>query len=109
MSPEEVVAQALDSILADPRPSTLVNRDRARIALHALKDARYAVVKLPESGGVDDDGQEWFCDGDFRVDHSSPGSEWPNLYAGSIPYEPDDLRREAAGMLAAANAAEADQ
>lgn len=45
---EAVVAEALNAMPADPRPSVLVNADRARAVLAALKAARIAVVELAE-------------------------------------------------------------
>lgn len=80
--------------------------EQAQHQLDALKAAGYAVVKLPKSGGIDDDGQEWFGDGDIRVDHTARQSEYPSIYLGSRPFEPHELRLEAADMLAAADAAE---
>lgn len=81
-------------------------RESAGAVLSALRTGGWAVVKLPKSGGPDDDGQEWFGDGDIRVDHSARGSEYPSIYLGSRPFAPEDLRLEAADMLAAADAAE---
>lgn len=74
--------------------------------LDALKVAGYAVVELPKSDGLDDDGQEIF--GDFaRVDHTAKGTDYPVIYLGSLPTAPANARREAAIILAAADAAEA--
>jgi len=45
----DTIAEALDAIPADLRPSTLVNRDRARAALDAITAGRRAIVELPEA------------------------------------------------------------
>lgn len=81
----------------------------AESILHALNQAGIAVVELPETGGEDDDGQEYFNDGDIRVDHTARGSEHPAVYICGKPTTPEDLRRTAAELLAAAQAAETPQ
>lgn len=73
--------------------------------LAALKAAGYEVVQLPTSDGVDDDGQEYFGDGEFRVDHTG-SSEYPRLYINTFATDPKRARRDALALLAAANAAE---
>lgn len=75
--------------------------------LDALKAAGYEVVKLPEPAGEDDDGQEYFADGDIRVDHTAKGGEHPTVYVSGYPSSPRQIRAAAAEMLASANAAEA--
>lgn len=79
-------------------------------ALHILdefKAAGYAVVELPKSDGQDDDGQEYFGDFGIRVDHTGRGTRYPRIYISGRPSDPEAARREAADLLAAADAAEA--
>lgn len=108
MSAAEVIAVALDSMPADTRPSTLVNRDRADIALNALTASGYAIVKLPTPA---DDGHWRIAGTDLevrldrgvlRVRFGSPTrpSTIDKGYHASVG---PDL---AAALLAAANATE---
>lgn len=83
-----------------------VYRNVAIRILHALTTGGYTVVKLPASYGADDDGQEYFSDGDIRVDHTAKGSGHPSVYVNGIPVGPSQLRIDAAELLAAADAAE---
>lgn len=104
MNAHGVVADAIKNAKA-LRLNTSAPRLAAAV-LDSLKAAGYAVVKLPESAGADDDGQEYF--GDFaRVDHTAQGTEYPIVYLGSVPTTPEDARQEAAIILAAVDAAEA--
>jgi len=115
MSAVDVVASALNSMPADARPSELVNRDRARTALEALKAAGYAVVNLPEPDSERYEGDEhepadrdsWMVDA-YEVAVWYPGEVQIN-YDGSLG-EPIDtaIARDLAGaLLAAIDAAEA--
>ncbi|ADU15946.1 hypothetical protein TAJ_75 [Mycobacterium phage Taj] len=53
--------------------------------------------------GPDDDGQVHYGDcGDIRVDTTARGTEFPLIYIGDTPFDPETLRRDAAAMLAAA-------
>lgn len=114
MSAVDAVAEALNSILADPRPSELVNRDRARIALDALKAAGYAVVKLPEPDSKRYEGDEhepadrdsWMVDA-YEVAVWYPGEVQIN-YDGSLgePVDTAIARDLASALLAAIDAAE---
>ncbi|QDH48622.1 hypothetical protein SEA_TECHAGE_54 [Mycobacterium phage Techage] len=79
----------------------------AQIALDALKAARIAVVELPQPDEPDGDGQVHYGDcGDIRVDTTARGTEFPLIYIGDTPFDPETLRRDAAEMLAAADEAE---
>lgn len=110
MSAVDVVTEALNSMPADARPSELVNRDRARIALEALKAAGYVVVELPRqcivpTGWGDDCLGAWPASG-----WDDPVSAWPRRQVATPDdkwIDPDDARSLAAALLAAANAAEA--
>lgn len=105
----DAVAEALNSILADPRPSELVNRDRARIALDALKAAGYAVVEVPRqcivpTGWGDDCLGAWPASG-----WDDPVSAWPKRQVATPDdkwLDPNDARSLAAALLAAAEVAE---
>ena len=48
----EVVADALDAIPADLRPTTIINRERAAAALTALNAAGYLLVIPDDRAGV---------------------------------------------------------
>lgn len=73
-----------------------------------LKAAGYAVVELPKSDGLDDDGQEYFGnDLSIRVDHTGRRPDHPRLYINGRPTEPGVAREDASELLAAADAAEA--
>ncbi|AER48437.1 hypothetical protein [Mycobacterium phage HC] len=75
--------------------------------LDALKLARIALVELPQPDGPDDDGQVHYGDcGDIRVDTTARGTEFPLIYIGDTPFDPETLRRDAAAMLAAVDEAE---
>ncbi|OBK04737.1 hypothetical protein A5746_10325 [Mycolicibacterium conceptionense] len=102
---EAVIAEALARWYGNSvRPEFI---RAAGVVLAALKSARIAVVELPESDGEDDDGQEYFGDFGIRVDHTARGSEYPLIYLDGRPSNPEAVRREAADLLAAADAAEA--
>lgn len=106
MSAVDVVTEALNSILSDPRPSELVNRDRARIALDALKAAGYAVVELPEKLGEDAPYWRVLIGNEPEEVYPSPLGEI--IISGSCRVDSaDDARSLAAALLAAADAAEA--
>ncbi|WRQ08988.1 hypothetical protein JDBV03_01890 [Mycobacterium phage ridax] len=75
--------------------------------LDALKLARIALVELPQPDVPDDDGQVHYGDcGDIRVDTTARGTEFPLIYIGDTPFDPETLRRDAAAMLAAVDEAE---
>lgn len=65
----------------------------------------YAVVKLPEPDGEDDDGQVYFADSDIRVD--TTGTHGPTTWIRGSHRPPELLRQDAAHLLAAAAYAEA--
>lgn len=96
MSAEEVIAQALDAIPADPRPATLVNRDRATAALTALKRAGYAVIQLPERSG-----QGWPVEVNQQTGQGLTGCR---ISWGSMEFNlnPVHAQKLAAALLAAA-------
>jgi len=56
------------------------------------------------TGGIDDDGQTWFADGDIRVDNT--GRWGPTVCIHGIETTAESLRAEAREMLAAARAVE---
>ncbi|QRZ05926.1 hypothetical protein [Mycolicibacterium austroafricanum] len=116
MSAPEVIAAALNSMPADPRPSELVNQDRARIALEALKAAGYAVVELPEAQPRWDGAlAAWKVEQTWHGQPEEPGEVSIRRTDGrigvnsvSMPVEtPQNARNLAAALLAAADAAEA--
>lgn len=74
----------------------------------ALKAERMAIVELP-AGEEDGDGQLWFGGYDIRVDTTGFGTEYPRLYVEGDAANPALIRRHAAALLAAADAAEGDQ
>jgi predicted nucleic acid-binding protein len=78
----------------------------AAAIMTGLREDGIAIVELPDSDGQDDDGQEYFGDFDIRVDHTGRGTEYPSIYIDGRPSDPEAARREAADLLAAANAAE---
>lgn len=78
----------------------------AHLADVLLSTNGIAVIELPESDGEDDDGQEYFGDFGIRVDHTGRGTEYPRIYIDGRPSTPEAARREAAALLAAAQAAE---
>ncbi|AIT13111.1 hypothetical protein PBI_BIPOLAR_73 [Mycobacterium phage Bipolar] len=101
------------------RPPADVRYAVAGNILDALKLARIAVVELPQPSilgevpttfpGAElyfappDDGQVHYGDcGDIRVDTTARGTEFPLIYIGDTPFDPETLRRDAAAMLAAA-------
>lgn len=76
--------------------------------LAALQAARMVVVELP-AGEEDGDGQLWFDGYDIRVDTTGFGTEYPSLYVEDDAVNPSAVRRHAAALLAAAEAAEREQ
>ncbi|AGT12481.1 DNA methyltransferase [Mycobacterium phage Hamulus] len=109
---ETVIAEAIAEKIAQQQARLVYAEDAslmAKWALAALKAARIAVVELPEPDGRpdDDDGQVHYGDcGDIRVDTTARGTEFPLIYIGDTPFDPETLRRDAAEMLAAVDEAE---
>ena len=100
MTAEQVIAADLaDQGAAYPNAG-------ASCILSALERAGYVVVELPPRDGPDDDGQEWFDDGEIRVDHTAFGTEHPCIYVGERPTTPKTVLIRAGHSLAAATAAE---
>lgn len=112
MIPRDKVAEAISrqaewEAVSIPYPK-IERMAGAAIGAHmeALSETGHAVVKLADSDGEDDDGQEYFGDFEIRVDHTARGGEHPRIYIGGHPSTPDAARREAAALLAAAAKAE---
>lgn len=109
----ELISDLANALAAFRHPVTTIDAlngeytVRANELLGALTAAGYAVVKLPEPCHEDDDGQLYFDDGEIRVDTTGSSNEWPRLYVGRKPADPDRMRAEAAEMLAAADEADA--
>ncbi|ADL71240.1 hypothetical protein ISLAND3_58 [Mycobacterium phage Island3] len=107
---ETVIAEAIAEKIAQQQARLVYAEDAslmAKWALAALNAARIAVVELPQPDGPDDDGQVHYGDcGDIRVDTTARGTEFPLIYIGDTPFDPETLRRDAAAMLAAVDEAE---
>lgn len=84
----------------------------ARAILDALKAGRYAVVKLPESDSVDDDGQVFFGEYDIRADctgspaYRSVTADFGMGLEFKVSWSPASTRWWAEHLLAAAAVAE---
>jgi hypothetical protein len=77
MSAQEIIEQTL---AADEDLQGFAAPILAQRILDDLTAASYAVVKLPESDGEDDDVQEYFGDFGIRVDHTARDSKHPRIY-----------------------------
>jgi hypothetical protein len=117
MSAEKVIEEALNALPADARPAALVNRQRAAVAINALKAAgflvfnvedfkqnRVAVVELPKPNQYD----EWVAD---ERGASGPWIVWMSLRDIQVRTsgycDAARARAFAAALLAAADVAEA--
>ena len=104
MTAAEVIAGALDALPADVRPVQLVNRDRADVALEALRAAGYAVVELPKP----DDDSRWHIEDVGDISTYPRGGVGIKNIGNDLVVADCEARNLAAVLLAAAAAAEAD-
>lgn len=109
-SPEQVVADAFSRFRSMASSQYASRLDEAGVAVEALRDAGYAVVKLPDECIIPT-GWGHDCLGAWPVtDFRDPVSAWPRCQVAMPDGDfitSDRARALAVALLAAANAAEA--